>query len=160
MAQEKDVEKKGAIGAGAGALAGGAAGAAIGTAIPGVGNAVGAVVGGIVGGLTGAAAGKAIADQIDPKAEADYWRGNYHTRPYVGDTAYEDLEPAYKYGWETRGRYDRGTRFDQVEPDLSRNWEGARGQSRLSWDRAKNASRDAWDRIERALPGDADRDGK
>ena len=160
MGDNKTTDTKGAVGVGAGALAGGAAGAAIGTVVPGVGNAIGAVVGGIVGGVTGALAGKAIADQIDPTVEEEYWRGNYHTRPYVGDTAYEDLEPAYRYGWETRGRYGADTRFDQVENDLSRNWDTSRGKSRLSWDRARQASRDAWDRIERSLPGDADRDGK
>jgi phage tail tape-measure protein len=161
MAEQRTTEeKKGAVGAGAGALAGGAAGAAIGTAVPGIGNAAGAVIGGIVGGVAGAFAGKAIADQIDPKAEEAYWRDNYQTRPYVSDTAYEDLEPAYRYGWETRGRYGQQARFDDYEAELGRGWDSSRGKSRLGWERAKLASRDAWDRIERALPGDADRDGK
>jgi hypothetical protein len=153
-------DQKGAVGAGAGALAGGAAGAAIGTAVPGVGNVVGAVVGGLVGGAVGALSGKAIADSIDPKQEDEYWRQNYSSRPYAADTSYDDLGPAYRYGWETRGRYDGSRRFDDVEADLGRGWETSRGTSRLGWERAKHASRDAWDRIERALPGDADRDGK
>lgn len=152
--------KKQAVGVGAGALAGGAAGAAIGTVVPGVGNAVGAVVGGLVGGTIGAFSGKAIADSIDPKVEDEYWRQNYSDRPYAADTSYEDLGPAYKYGWETRGRYEGNQRFEDVEQELSGGWESSRGQSRLSWDRARQASRDAWDRVERALPGDADKDGK
>ena len=152
--------KKGAVGIGTGALAGGAAGAAIGTAVPGVGNVVGAVVGGLVGGAVGAVTGKAIADSIDPKIEDQYWRDNYAARPYASDTKYEDLGPAYQYGWETRGQYDREKRFDDVEAELGSGWDRSKGQSRLTWDRAKHASRDAWDRIERALPGDADRDGK
>lgn len=160
MADERKTDNKAAVGVGAGALAGGTAGAAIGTAVPGVGNAAGAVIGGIVGGVAGALAGKVLAEQIDPQAEDDYWRSNYQTRPYAGDTSYEDLAPAYRYGWETRSRYARGAHFDTLEPDLGRGWEQVRGTSRLAWDRARLASRDAWDRIERALPGDADRDGK
>jgi hypothetical protein len=149
------------VGVGAGALAGGAAGAAIGTAVPGVGNVIGAVVGGVVGAATGAAAGKAISDAIDPRVEDEYWRSNYSKRPYASDTDYEDLGPAYRYGWESRARYGQDQRrFDEVEPELGRGWDTARGRSRLTWDRAREASRDAWDRIERALPGDADRDGK
>ena len=81
-------------------------------------------------------------------------------RPYAADTSYDDLGPAYRYGWETRGRYDGSRRFDDVEADLGQGWETSRGTSRLGWERAKHASRDAWDWIERALPGDADRDGK
>jgi hypothetical protein len=160
--EEKTPEekKREATGIGAGALAGGAAGAAIGTAVPGVGNVVGAVVGGLVGGATGALAGKAIADSIDPEKEDRYWRDNYATRSYARGGSYDDYGPAYKYGWETRGAYGPDARFDQVERDLERDWPNRRGSSKLSWDRARHASRDAWDRIERALPGDADRDGK
>ena len=105
--------------------------------VPGVGNVVGAVVGGLVGGAIGALTGKAIADSIDPKVEDEYWRQNYSSRPYAADTSYEDLGPAYRYGWETRGRYDGARRFDDVEPDLQRGWETSRGTSRLGWERAK-----------------------
>ena len=153
-------KKKEAVGVGAGALAGAAAGAAVGTVVPGVGNVAGAVVGGVVGATVGAFTGKAIADSIDPKVEDQYWRDNYSTRPYASDTSYDELGPAYQYGWETRGKYDRDRRFEDVETELSSGWDRSRGQSRLGWDRAKHATRDAWDRIERALPGDADRDGK
>lgn len=155
-----DESTKSAVGTGAGAVAGAAAGAALGTIIPGVGNVVGAVIGGAVGLAGGAAAGKAIADHIDPKREDEYWRDNYSTRPYASDATYDDYGPAYRYGWETRGQYPAEQRFDEVEPRLSQDWDSKRGNSKLSWDRAKHASRDAWDRIERALPGDADKDGK
>ena len=30
----------------------------------------------------------------------------------------------------------------------------------MQWDNAKGAVRDAWHRVERAVPGDADRDGR
>ena len=45
-----------------------------------------------------------------------------------------------------------------------RDWDRAKGTSRLGWEKAKYASRDAWQRVsdtvERAIPGDSDRDGK
>ncbi len=155
-----DEDTKSAIGTGAGGLAGAAAGAALGTVVPGVGNVVGAVIGGAIGLVGGAAAGHAIAEHIDPKQEDDYWRNNYSSRPYAQNANYDDYGPAYRYGWETRGRYPVGQQFDEVEPHLRQDWDRSKGSSKLSWDNAKQASRDAWDRIERALPGDADKDGK
>jgi hypothetical protein len=51
-----------------------------------------------------------------------------------------------------------------VESDLSRDWQRAKGKSRLAWENAKDATHDAWkrvsDTVERATPGDSDRDGK
>jgi hypothetical protein len=58
----------------------------------------------------------------------------------------------------------RGRRFEEVEPELSREWITVRGESGLEWTDARNAARDAWNRLgdsaERVLPGDSDRDGK
>ncbi|HEX7181132.1 MAG TPA: hypothetical protein VF756_04765 [Thermoanaerobaculia bacterium] len=104
--------------------------------------------------------GHGIAEGIDPTVEDTYWRENYSSRPYVkaGDR-YEDYQPAYKYGWESRGRYaDRS--WDQAENDLERGWDNAKGASRHTWNEAKYATKDAWHRVERNLPGDADRDGR
>ena len=53
-----------------------------------------------------------------------------------------------------------GREFDDVEPDLRREWERSEWKDGLSWEKAKKAARDAWHRVERALPGDADRDGR
>ena len=39
-------------------------------------------------------------------------------------------------------------------------WEQAKSRSRLAWDDAKHAVKAGWHRLERALPGDADRDGR
>ena len=149
------------IGAAGGGAAGAAAGAAIGAAISGPAAPIGAVVGAVAGAVGGGLAGKGVAEHIDPTAEDGYWRVNHATRPYVesGYTYDDDYRPAYEYGWTSRGRYaDRS--FDQVESDLGREWDRARGRSRLSWDRAKHATRDAWHRVERAVPGDFDRDGR
>ncbi len=132
------------VGVGLGAAGAGAAGAAIGMAAGPVGAAVGAVVGAVVGGL----AGKGVAEAIDPTAEHAHWEKNYHTRPYVEQGAtYEEYRPAYQYGLDARTRH-AGKTFDIVEPDLKRDWDSARGNSRLGWEKAKGAARDAWDRVE------------
>jgi hypothetical protein len=45
-----------------------------------------------------------------------------------------------------------------------RDWDGAKGTSKLTWENAKHAARDSWQRlsdfVERATPGDSDHDGK
>lgn len=149
------------VGTGLGAAAGGvAAGALAGTVAGPVGTVVGAAVGAIAGGL----AGKGIAEAVDPTAEEGYWRENYSSRPYVRSGArFDDYGPAYRYGVESY-RQSNGHSFDEIEPDLKRDWSHARGTSNLSWDKAKDATRDAWQRVsnavERAVPGDSDRDGK
>ena len=142
------------VGTGLGAVGAGAAGAAIGSMVGPVGTVVGAVAGAVVGGL----AGKAAAESIDPTVEDTYWRENYRDRTYTSGTDYDTWQPAYRYGWESRGRYaDR--RFDEVEPELQKNWNTTKAKSSLGWDKARHAARDAWDRVEMAIPGDSDRDG-
>jgi hypothetical protein len=132
------------VGTGVGAaVAGAAAGAAGGLVAGPVGAAVGAVIGGVAGGL----AGKGVAESIDPTVEDRYWREHYSQRPYYdANTSYDDYQPAYKYGWESRAKHaDRS--FDQAESDLKREWDSVKDRSKLSWDKAKHATRDAWNRI-------------
>jgi len=157
------------VGTGVGAAAGGAAGigaamaagAVAGSAVGPVGTAIGAAIGAVAGGL----AGKAVAENIDPTVEGQYWRDNHTTRSYV-DKNYDydnDWAPAYQHGYTSRSAY-AGRTFDDAEPTLRSDWERTKGKSRLTWDKAKYAVRDAWDRVsdkvERAVPGDSDRDGK
>ena len=149
------------VGTGLGAAAGGmAAGAAAGTVAGPVGTVVGAAIGAVAGGL----AGKGIAEMIDPTVEEAYWRETYSSRPYVTHGAsFDDYGPAYMYGVDNFARYE-GRTFDEVEPELGREWQRAKGKSSLTWDHAKHAARDSWQRVsdavERATPGDSDRDGK
>ena len=149
------------VGTGLGAAAGGmAAGAAAGTVVGPVGTVIGAAVGAVVGGL----AGKGIAEKIDPTLEEAYWREEYVNRPYVTKGAtFDDYLPAYSYGLDGYKKYP-GRKFDDIEADLSRDWQRAKGKSSLTWENAKHATKDAWQRtsdaIERATPGDSDRDGK
>ena len=132
------------VGTGLGAAAGGAAaGAVAGTMAGPVGTVVGAVAGAVAGGL----AGKEIAKMIDPTAEEAYWRQNYSSRPYVTRGAtFDEYGPAYRYGVDAYGRYE-GRTFEQAEPELMRDWDRAKGTSRLNWENAKHAVRDSWQRI-------------
>lgn len=162
---KRDLDKKdhpGAKGAAKGATVGGVAGgvaggAAAGAAAGGMTGPAGAVLGAAVGAMVGAVAGKRKAD---PVAEDAYWRDNYASRPYVRSGAtYDDYAPAYRYGMDSYEKYPNRS-FDEAEPDLRRDWGTARGKSSLEWEHAKEATRDAWHRVERAMPGDADKDGR
>lgn len=144
------------VGTGLGAAGGAAAGAAVGA----MAGPVGAVVGGAIGAVAGGLAGKGAAEAVNPTVEDAYWRENFASRPYVTPgTDYDTYAPAYKYGWESRDHFV-GSSFDDVESDLGREWDQVKGKSTLGWDRAREAARDAWHRVERAIPGDADRDGR
>jgi hypothetical protein len=151
------------VGAVLGGAAGGVAGgAAAGAMIGGMTGPVGALVGAAVGVVTGALAGKSVS--ADPIAEDAYWKDNYASRSYVeSGSTYDDYGPAYGYGVNSFNA-NPDQKFDDVEPELSRDWGKSRGSSGLEWERAKHASRDAWnklsDKVERAVPGDSDRDGK
>jgi hypothetical protein len=137
------------IGTGVGAASGGTVGAVIGGA---VGGPLGAMVGAAVGGLAGGLAGKGISESVNPTEEDAYWRENHAQRPYAANRGYDELGPAYQYGWETWAREgNRG--WNGAEKDLEQGWDKARGDSRLSWNDARNATRDAWDRLDSRASG-------
>jgi len=145
------------VGTGIGAVVTGAAAGMAGGALAGP---IGAIAGAAIGAVAGGYAGKAVEETIDPTAEDAYWRDNYRGRPYVDQGAnYDTYQPAYQYGWESRSEHN-GRRFDEVESDLSKGWHKKKAGSTLGWDKAKHAARDAWDRVEKAMPGDADGDGR
>ena len=151
-----DVKKDHSLGAGTGAMAGAVTGGAVGSAVGPVGTVVGAVAGGVIG----AKAGDSIAEAVNPTEYHDHFKTEYKNTPYyTAGREWNDYEPAYKYGYDTYGQY-RGQRFEDVEPDLERNWASTRSDSRLEWNEAKGAVKDGWHHIERAMPGDADRDGR
>jgi uncharacterized protein YcfJ len=144
------------VGTGVGAAGAAAAGAAIGAVAGPVGAAVGLVAGAVAGGL----AGKEIAEKIDPTVEDAYWKTNYSKQSYVERNApYDTYQPAYRTGYEGRSQYP-GKKYEEVESDLQRAYEKSNGDATLTWDKAKHATRDAWNRVEKALPGDADGDGR
>jgi hypothetical protein len=136
------------VGVGIGAVT---AGAAVGAAGGAVGGPVGAAVGAVIGGVAGGLAGKSVAESYDPTIEDAYWCENYTGRSYYDKSLpYDEYRPAYRYGWESRATYPNRA-FEDVEPELQRNWESCRAQSKLTWDKAKLATRDAWDRIDKRL---------
>jgi hypothetical protein len=96
------------------------------------------------------------------QATDDYYRDRYQNAAYYKpDYDYDnDYRPAYRYGTQARAAYAGRDWDDSVESDLQRRWDSSKGTSRMAWDDAKHAVRDAWHGVERALPGDADRDGR
>ena len=115
---------------GGGGIAGAAGGAVIGGVI---GGPVGAAIGAAAGAIAGASAADQIQDELDPKLEEAYWRENYMHQPYYksGDK-YESYLPAYRFGWESASRPEFANRkFEEVEPELQKNWKGNWGTDRL-----------------------------
>jgi hypothetical protein len=132
------------VGTGVGAATGGTVGAVIGGA---VGGPLGAMVGAAVGGVAGGLAGKGISESVNPTEEDAFWRDHYSTRPYYSSgRTYDDLQPAYRYGWEARTRHEDRS-WNDVEPDLGREWNQRHG-SRLDWNDARYATQDAWNRVD------------
>src|SRR5829696_5117240 len=132
------------VGTGVGAASGGTVGAVIGGA---VGGPLGAMVGAAVGGIAGGLAGKGISESVNPTEEDAFWRDHYSTRPYASGRSYDQLQPAYRHGWEARTRYEDRS-WNDVEGDLERDWTQRHGSSGLGWNDARNATRDAWDRAD------------
>jgi uncharacterized protein YcfJ len=151
-----DIKKDHSVGEGTGAVAGTVTGAAVGSAAGPVGTLAGAAIGGIAG----AAGGGAIAEAVNPTDYNKHFQDTYQSASYYDSKRnWNDYQPAYQYGYDTYGQY-RGQRFEDVEPQLERDWNNARSKSGMAWNEAKGAVRDGWHYIERAMPGDADRDGR
>jgi len=94
-------------------------------------------------------AGKGVAEQVNPTQEDAYWREHYSNEPYYDRTyTYDDYRGAYRTGYEGYGRLGTsGKRYEEIEPELRRDYERNYGTSRLSWDKAKSAVRASWDRF-------------
>lgn len=102
-------------------------------------------------------AGKRMLDSSDYNRHfADDFK---NSRFFRSGSEWQDYEPAYQYGYESFDRH-RGRRFEEVESELAQAWNTTRRGSKLAWEEAKEAVRDGWHYLERAMPGDADRDGR
>ena len=92
-----------------------------------------------------------MADTNSSRAWDDddtYWRSNYRSRPYASsaDRDYDFYQPGYRYGYEAANRYrDRG--WNDVESELSRDWNSYQYRGNSTWEQMKDAVRDAWDRV-------------
>ena len=79
--------------------------------------------------------------------DREHWRGSFASRPYAqADRGYDFYEPAYRYG-TAASRHYAGREWSDVEGDLERGWDRARGASQSTWGEMKDAVRDAWDRV-------------
>ncbi|MFN2397062.1 MAG: hypothetical protein ABR543_00220 [Gemmatimonadaceae bacterium] len=82
----------------------------------------------------------------DWASDANWWRENYSTRPYVSsDRQFDYYEPAYRYGYESANRY-RSRGWNDVETDLESGWDTFMGKSKSTWHDIKTAVKDAWNR--------------
>ncbi len=134
------------VGTGVGSAGGAMAGAALGLPF----GPIGALIDGAIGAVAGGAAGHAVGEQVDPTGETEYWKNSYTSRPYYSkDHSWDDYEPAYKYGLESRTKQADRNWDDKLEADLKTGWEKTKGKSRLGWETAKDAVRDSWDRTDR-----------
>ena len=95
-------------------------------------------------------------EDTDKHFSGQYDKAEY----YSADYGYEDYQSAYRYGTQQRAASAGGNWDADTESRLEANWDKSRGNSRLAWEDAKGAVKDAWHRVERAMPGDADRDGR
>ena len=93
----------------------------------------------------------------DTHYEGAHKKAEYYKPDYDYDM---DYRPAYRYGTYARASQPNRAWDDSLESDLGTRWDSAKGTSRMSWEQAKHAVRDAWHGVERALPGDADGDGR
>jgi hypothetical protein len=145
-------------GAFAGAAAGGVAGAALAGASAGtiaggpIGAVAGAVAGVVAGSVIGGITGKALAERFNPEHENAYWRNEFPRRPYAVSSQYgwDDYWPAYRFGYEHFPAHAQRS-FDEVEQELSRDWQAGRGESRLEWIEARHAVRDEYERLAAAI---------
>ncbi|HJX27683.1 MAG TPA: hypothetical protein VJ885_07190 [Thermoanaerobaculia bacterium] len=78
--------------------------------------------------------------------EDTFWRETYASRPYAQGRNYDDLSPAYRYGYESGGTFGRQGSWNDHESNLERGWEKAKGNSKLAWHEAKDAVKDSWHR--------------
>jgi hypothetical protein len=84
---------------------------------------------------------------VDWSGQDAYWRDNYGARPYTqADRGYEYYQPAYKYGHEAAFLYGGRAWDTEIEHDLERGWDQARGESTCTWIEVRDAVRDAYER--------------
>ncbi len=105
------------------------------------------------GATAGAIIGRSAAEPINATLEHQFWRSEFTKRPYVTQGAlYDQYAPAFQYGWESHATFaPEGRTFEDVEPQLRRDWDTRCGKSKLSWEHAKDATRDAWSRMQNAV---------
>jgi hypothetical protein len=89
-----------------------------------------------------------MADFTTWEAEDRFWQDNYASRTYASGFSYEELRPAYRYGYES-GRHHMGRTWDDVQNDLRSGWDKfeGKGPGGALWENVKDAVKDAWNRV-------------
>lgn len=80
-----------------------------------------------------------------------YAQSDRHFQSRFGETTYadrnetfEDYRPAYRYGVLARTRHGNRDWNEDLDRELSRDWDRHRGTSKLSWERARPGVREAF----------------
>ena len=74
-----------------------------------------------------------------------HFASNFENTGYrTGDESFDDYRPAYRYGTQSRTRYQGRDWDDGLEHELKQGWDKTKGDSRLAWERAKVAVKDAF----------------
>ena len=80
--------------------------------------------------------------------EDAWWKANFSSRHYAKGRQYEELRPAYMYGYVSGVRH-KGRSWDDITEDLRTGWDRfeGKGPGGAAWENIKDAVRDAWDRV-------------
>lgn len=94
----------------------------------------------------------------DPTEEERYWRKHHDKQPYADkNLSYEHYAPAYRTGYAAAVRH-AGKAFEEIEHELTLDYEKIRTGDDPAWDFARPAVKAAWDRLGGVLsPQDPDR---
>ena len=82
------------------------------------------------------------------EVEEIWWRENFASRPYAAGRTYDELRPAFRYGYES-GRHHMGRTWDEVKSDLRTGWDRfeGKGPGGAAWENVRDAVREAWNRV-------------
>ena len=100
---------------------------------------------------SGTDADRAFQQQASAEAwstlEPDF-RRNYRTTYVNAGLSYEQVQPAYRYGYElAQNPQSGGADWNAIEPQAKQTWESRR---KGSWDQYRDAVRHGWERTRRA----------
>ena len=87
-------------------------------------------------------------DKMTDDDDDVYYRNHWNSVYGTTDASYDEYRPAYTYGSEmaSNDKY-RGRAWNDVEPDLRRDWDTRYPAEQSTWDKMKSAVRSGWDRM-------------
>ncbi|HSJ53473.1 MAG TPA: hypothetical protein VLC52_06960 [Anaerolineae bacterium] len=101
-----------------------------------------------------------VRDAFETEDDYDYYgegfRQHYQSNYGTSGYSYDEYDTAYRYGYDLAGSdYYRGRDWDEVEPEIRRNWED---QTDSPWEEFKGAVQHAWSTVTGALSGEETRE--